>query len=659
MIVFPQIERLVVHNYGLYPGILSGEGLDLNLSSGPWIILGVNGLGKSTLLLMMRYLLTGPVRARPAGFAGEQSRDLQAVDPRFFAVRVSDEARNATARIDVRFGTTLVRIERRLSNMSLVSATVLEGGSEAPLLDEEAYRRRVAELMRFAQFEDAVRLLDRVVFFLEGRQPLVWDLASQFEVFRALLTPQSSAELRRLEGEIISSDSAARNLSATLFKILQRREKEREKAKSADDTRARLAAAQADRDRFAAQEAAIQADHQKAEEDRADHRLRVKRAEHEADAAAQSYEKIKFEVLRQAFAGVKPNEQYVFLRLISERLCLACNQLAEPAAKELEHRRDAGLCLVCGSPRPSDDKVTHISEALGEKSEEAYRQLDSAREAVKAAEVFYKESDERVKAHLNELYRIRVGVEDADQRIRRLRKLLPSDESAELSREEDRIATLRREVQVFRDERDAAERQIDDLLEELKRAAEQIRDSLESRFLERAAPFFAERVRLVYAPRETRIGQGGRVFSFPAFEIEMTSGATQGEFVRRRADQVSLSQREYLDIIFRMAIVDVLSVSGGSLIVDGPEGSVDAVFAERAGDLFAQFASTNLNAILACNIVEGGFIPHALRAFQSAKDRRARVVNLIAAATPTAALRELRPEYERKVEDILAEGPRR
>ena len=53
MIVFPQIERLVVHNYGLYPGASAGEGLDLNLSSGPWIVLGVNGLGKSTLLLMM------------------------------------------------------------------------------------------------------------------------------------------------------------------------------------------------------------------------------------------------------------------------------------------------------------------------------------------------------------------------------------------------------------------------------------------------------------------------------------------------------------------------------------------------------------------------------------------------------------------------------
>lgn len=645
--------------YGLYPGATGSEGLDLDLSSGPWVILGVNGLGKSTLLLMMRLLITGPVRARPAGFAGEQSRDLQTVDSRVFAVRVADEAREASGTIYVRLGAATLRVERRLSNLALTSATVTIAGEERSLPDEEALRAYIAEAMQFAQFEDAVRLLDRVVFYLEGRQSLVWDLAAQFEVFRALLTPQSSAALRKLEGEIISADSAARNLSATLFKILQRRDKEREKAKTADDTRARLAASQAQRDRLRSQEAAILAELQQAEEDRADHRLRVKRAEHEADAAAQTYEKLKFEVLRQAFAGVKPNEQYVFLRLISERLCLACNKPAENAAKEIERRRDEGRCLVCGNPRDHDDKVTHLSEALQGKSDEAYRALDAAREAVAIAEATYIESDARVKAHLNDLYKVRLGMEEAEQTVRRLRKLLPSEESAELAMEEDRIATLRREVQAFRDDRDDAERQIDELLEDLKRAAERVRETLEARFHKRAAPFFAERVRLVYAPRETRIGQGGRVFSFPAFEIEMTSGATQGEFVRRRADQVSLSQREYLDIIFRMAIIDVLSSSGGSLVVDGPEGSVDAVFAERAGDLFSNFAAgTDLSTILACNIVEGGFIPQTLRLFPTAEARRNRVVNLIKSATPTAALRELRPEYERKVEEILSERPR-
>lgn len=106
-----------------------------------------------------------------------------------------------------------------------------------------------------------------------------------------------------------------------------------------------------------------------------------------------------------------------------------------------------------------------------------------------------------------------------------------------------------------------------------------------------------------------------------------------------------------------MVLLDVLGDGGGSLVVDGPEGSVDAVFAERAGDLFALFASQpGANAILACNIVEGGFIPHTLQNYPGPL-ARTRVVNLLDQAVPTAALRDLRPLYIAKVDEILGRAP--
>jgi hypothetical protein len=101
-----------------------------------------------------------------------------------------------------------------------------------------------------------------------------------------------------------------------------------------------------------------------------------------------------------------------------------------------------------------------------------------------------------------------------------------------------------------------------------------------------------------------------------------------------------------------MAILDVLGGGSGTLAVDGPEGSVDAVFAERAGDLFAGFSrAPSKNVVLACNIVEGGFIPHTLR--NHADDPKARVIDLLDQAIPTAALTDLRPQYEEKVEEIF------
>ena len=252
---------------------------------------------------------------------------------------------------------------------------------------------------------------------------------------------------------------------------------------------------------------------------------------------------------------------------------------------------------------------------------------------------------------------IRLAGEEKQSLIRRLRKNLPAEEGLALSREEERIRTLRSEVLSFRQERETAERSIEELLTQLSGAVEQIREKLEQAFNDQAAPFFAESVRLVYAPRTAKIGQGGRSFEFPAFEVEMTSGATLGQFVRRTPEQVSLSQREYLDIIFRMILVAVLGEGEGSLVIDGPEGSLDAVFAGRAGDLFARFSSSGrTNVLLACNIVEGGFIPHTLAAYQ--KDARpSRIINLLDQATPTQALLTLRPLYLDKVAEILARDP--
>ena len=199
--------------------------------------------------------------------------------------------------------------------------------------------------------------------------------------------------------------------------------------------------------------------------------------------------------------------------------------------------------------------------------------------------------------------------------MRRFRSKLPNADQKEIAEAEDRLTGLRHEANRFRKERDDAEEKIGSLLAALITATESIREKLVARFQARADEFFAEKVKLVYAPRKERIGQAGRVFELPGFEVEMTSGATEAQFIRRRENQVSLSQREYLDMIFRISIIETIGGAQGSFITDGPEGSVDVVFAARAGDLFANLtppASKN-STIMACNVVAGHFIPNTLR----------------------------------------------
>jgi len=628
--------------------------MDIDLGLGPWLILGVNGLGKSTLLFLMRNLLAGAVRVRAAGFVGERN-DLQNLGDRFFAVRVADDARNAVGKLQVVFGNETLTVVRRLSNLSLVSAEIRSAdGAVETVIDEDGYRSAVARLMQLETFEDVLRVIDHIVFFLEARRPLIWDQAAQFEIFRALLMPEQSGHLRTLEGRIVSADSSARNISAMIYKITQNKKKEETRQSTEGETRARISSLHAAITEYKYAEEPLVKELEGLEEERDNARLQLKRAESEVALAAHDYERFKFDTLRSAFKNISPTEQYLFLKLASDRVCLACGQPAEEAATAVQARLDQGLCPVCGSKHASSEAAS-LPELWRESGASAYAKLQTARAVLLENQKTYDDRAERALRSDRKLLDLRQKIESTRLEIHKLAKKLPVGDADKLTKEQSRINSFMEQMKEFQAERMEAEGEIEALLIDLKRKAEAISDQLQAGFDAIAKPFFAERVRLVYAPRNVRIGQAGKQFPLPAFEIEMTSGATHGDYIRRKVEQVSLSQREYLDLIFRMVLLNVLGEAGGSLVVDGPEGSVDAVFAERAGDLFATFAAMpNSNAILACNIVEGGFIPRTLQDYP--RDQRpSRVINLLDQAIPTAALRDLSPLYMAKVADILGD----
>lgn len=659
MLTFPFIESLDVSGYALYPGRKGKGGLKVQFTPGPWIVLGVNGLGKSTLLLLLKHVLTGARQSIAAGFRGEDRAETSLVNSRLFAMRVADGAEQARAIVSCRLGDSRVVVARKLSDLSLVQATFERDGKTQTIHDESAYSKLLAESMGVLRFEDALRVIDRILFTLETSEPLIWDVAAQYEIFRALLRPELSGDLRKLESTIVSADSTARNLNAALYKVTRRREEQITKQKSAGSIRAQLAATEAKLSLAQTNETRCQKELEEADQARVDARIELKRTERAVDLAAQAYESYKYQVLKQLFGKMKPNDQYVLLKLVAERICVACGQRAEEAAKEIENRHKKSLCPVCGNKRDLGGNVVGISKAIQEKAEGAYKVLERARHEKVITEERFLRAQERWDLATAMLEKSRILVDRLEANVRSLHKRLPVADRRQLTRQEDDIQALRREVTRFRAERDEAEEAISSLLGQLRSAAEALRVKIETSFQERARPFFADQVRLVYAPRADRIGQGGRVFEFPAFEIEMAPDGPHGNFVRRVSDQVSQSQREYLDAIFRMSLLETLGHTGCTVVIDGPEGSVDAVFAERAGNLFADFArDPSRNVILACNVVEGGLIPNALRAYPSRAQRLDRIVNLLDVGMPTTALKQLENEYQTKVSEILKQPSR-
>ncbi|MDO5895712.1 hypothetical protein [Agrobacterium sp. Azo12] len=660
---FPIFESLSVRNYDLYPGVDGNNGFDFAFKGDENLVLGVNGLGKSTLLLLLKQMIEGPVRLRAPGFAGERQADWFSGDANMFAVRADDRGADATAELIVRFGTSRLRIRRRLNDLSLINHSIATGSEELKPKDNGSYNDDLARLAGVSSFGDVLRLCDRVVFFLENRERLLWDWRAQYEVFRSLLLSSEDARrLRLLESQIVSADSAARNIRATMYKLRNRREKEVRRLVKEEDVLAAIA--EVDPRIEAAQQFEIglvqELDGKRINV--ADERARVWKATTDEDAAAARYAHLKYRALRHALPKVSNDVHYLFLKIADEGHCLVCDTHGLDAmSTEVQNRLSRGKCILCGSPLANEDATT-TTEALIAQAKEAHRELKELK--VKVAESQLR-LDAVTSEEQNLIDKLRRCREEVDLLLRHRRNLvarLPTSDRAQLARVESEIDSLRSSAEQFEHDREVAETEVDVLLAKLREGVARYRQSIESTFLQRGTSFFIEDIQLVYAPRIEKIAQVGQKFEFPAFEVDMTSGATGAVFVRRTYEQASLSQREYLDIAFRMSVMESFGGQECSIVLDGPEGSVDVVFAERAGTMLAEFAMSGDDTtptrqiIVACNVVEGGFIPFYLHDHRKKADRTARTIDLLTIATPTAALEKLRTAYAEKLSEVLFRG---
>lgn len=658
---FPVFESIDVSGYALYPGKGGAGGLHVQFQSDENLILGVNGLGKSTLLILLKQMIAGPTRLRPPGFIGKGQGEVLAGNPAMFAIRASGSAVDAKARLRVRFGSSTAVIERRLKDLSLISFAVSEAGGPDTPQEIVTYPLKLAALAGVDTFPNLLRVLERSVFFLENRERLVWDWKAQYELFRATLMEADDAKrLLDLEREIISSDSAARNLRAALYRLERRHQKDVKALAKADDVHAALEAIQIKIDAAEAREAALVEEYDEASEQLADAKALVWTEESKTDSEASRYDHLKYLAVRHALGNVSNDISYVLLGLMRDGHCEVCGAdgltefAAELSARQLEHR-----CLLCGSPR-GDKNVVSTSAVIAQQAQMAFCDLERQREVALEARTRFTDASERATAISAKIDEARREVDAFKRHRRALRTQLPPEDRTAIARAESEIDRLRLGAEGFELDRETAEKQVDVLLEQLRNAVIGFRQRIQEIFYRRAQDFFIENVRLVYVPRLEKIAQHRNAlkFEFPAFEVDLTSGVTGSAFVRRTYEQASLSQREYLDIAFRMAFMEALGAETCSIVIDGPEGSVDVVFADRAGEMLAHYAAAdggprNRQIIVACNIVEGGFIPHYFLEHPERADRDMRTVNLLDIAHPTAALEALRQDYEAKVQAVL------
>lgn len=653
---FPQLQHMVVEHYGLYPG-KDGQGrFEISFRDGLTLILGANGLGKTTLVTMLFRMLSGtgdiPL---PQGRIGSVDLSVQNLDrwsQRQFANRVNDGAQNASAQLRFQLGTQRFHVTRRLSDLALTAFSI----DDQPTATEEAtFRKAITDAAELGSFGDWLLVLRTLVFYFEDRRALVWDPGAQKQLLRALLLNKDVAqEWTRLERKILELDSRMRNLDNALKREKRESTKIDQKTTSAPGVRQALAAAETHLDQLQQRHAMLI--ERLDLTDRMRHRARLDaiRAEADQDKALRELERARLLTIDAHLPHADESIRFILARLMSDATCLVCGTEDVAARRQsLEQALEARHCVICDSlleaTAPAD--VTEITDARLHALKAAYDAF-----VVQAADQG-RVRDEANAEHLTtstDLAKCAQERDETDQKVRDLQAQLPpdqrrvTDQQRKLHAANELVVDMRAQIKVARNE-------FAEFLGAHRSHIAQFADAIKAKFGEAAQGFLFEDSQLSWSPMRMQVGQAGadgvEPVEYPAFAVDLTGSDFAGLKRRDDPDEVSESQREFIDLAFRMALVHVAAPhSAASLVIDAPESSLDAVFVERAATVLGRFAKTGNQGtnrlVVTSNLGAGTLVPRLLQEINAPGDPMAPVVDLFHAGVPTRAMVAWKKEYE-------------
>lgn len=653
MINFPIFESLDVDGYALYPGPDGEEqGLHIAMHPGLTLVVGANGLGKTTLITLLYRLLTGPFDISSLSGRDElgslrlQASQLSSTGKLQFASRVTDRAVNAVARLCFSLGGHQLKVTRKLADLSLLAVSI-DGKEIEP--DESAAQAALLDLANMGSFGDFILMLRYLVFYFEDRRALVWDPSAQRQVLRMLFLPPDTAQLwTQMEREILEQDSRMRNFQAVVGREEKTLTKHIASSRGAAALRTELQMLESRQEIERARHAALEQLTVEIDARRQQARLSHLKAEQERETSFRGLEHAKLAAIDARFPGQAETGKYVLAHLMSEADCLVCGTHTPEAAIFYASRLDHHRCVVCNSDLSVAEKVVGATEVADQRMEKARKALAAADILLEAATGERLEAEGEHSKHVTQLAELESGIADRALRIDTIVGSLPPSEVA-IRQQRDELSAIRSRLETMKAELAESRARFGNFIgqktEELVKSSQQIQEA----FAVHAQGFLSEKVSLSWSSRQARVGQGGEAISFPSFDLDM-SGSDFGEPVRRAGpEDVSESQREFIDLAFRMALMRAAGGGGiGSLVIDAPESSLDAVFARRAGAILTRFANSRSGnrLLITSNLVEGSLIPTLIAAVKEEPDHAERIVDLFKIARPTAAISADREAYD-------------
>lgn len=606
----PEIKKIKISNYSLYK-----KDIEYDFIKGVNLIIGGNGVGKTTFINILKYALIGLYKKDVVvkNYDGELriSRGSYTNPNIYFRNRCQKLESDVSAEVVICF--TINRVEftvkRSLYDIKMLAVEVNENGNvyhlqgkikkqdEYEKLKEDEkkeclqynYEQTIKKCSHLDEFEDFIFFINRILLFDETRETILWDEEIQKRLSSTYFNdPQLERERKEAENKKIYYNSIARHKSEEIKAI-------RRVFVTMDDSQEEINSSKAkdiqqlytliERDKEILEK--YDEERKQTQNTLSEYYRKISDLSNLINEKEKEVSRIEEAALKIVWGSLNPHYNVFKAQVQQNQICPFCNKSIDSH----KFNMDAEKCFFCNKKLTTNDDKTSGELAVKRRElDELYEQRQSLEREVTSFEDSIRKYDYQYRKTKTRLFINEKALREAE-----------TTTTQDGEKEDLGLQAMLHRMQQLTEEKDDAiqmsklyERKANDFVRKIEKNLIDITDDVSHIFAEFAEAFLQLPCYLSYDKYNKR---NVKMF-IPSID----------NILRNDEEELSESQRFFIDYSFRMSILSFFYNGPTFYVCETPDSSLDISYEINAAHTFMKYLEKPNILLITSNLNNSTFI---------------------------------------------------
>lgn len=606
----PEIKWIKINNYSLY-----NKNIEYEFIKGVNLIIGGNGVGKTTFINILKYALIGLYKKDVVvkNYDGELriSRGSYTNPNIYFRNRCRNIESDINAEVIVYFSINQVEfiVKRSLYDIKLMDVEInedgkryhLEGESKKQdeyekLKDDEKkvclqyhYEQAIKKFSHLDEFEDFIFFINRILLFDETRETILWDEEIQKRLSSTYFNdPELERERKDAENKKIYYNSKARHKSEeikAIRRVFDSMEENQENIESIKTKNIQQLYAVIEKDKDILEK--YDEERKQIQNILSEYYKKINDLSNLISEREKEVSKIEEEALKIVWGALNPNYNVFKAQLLQNEICPLCN-------KPIDSHKfciNTTNCFLCNNRLTNkDDKESKKLSIKRRELDELYEKRQLLEREITSFEDSIRKCDHQFRKTKSRLFINETALREAET------SMLPINEKEDLG-----LQAMLQRMQQLNEEKEeairmskACQRKADDFVKKIEKNLIDITEDVSEIFSEFAEAFLKLPCYLSY----DKFGKKNVKMFIPSID----------NMLRKEEEELSESQRFFIDYSFRMSILSFFYNGPAFYVCETPDSSLDISYEINAAHTFMKYLEKPNILIITSNLNNSTFI---------------------------------------------------